>query len=201
MALGKHSHLPRHLSTHLSRNLRFFKGLVSQPKSVGAIVPTSVFMARRMASVASVASGLPVLELGPGTGVVTRALLRRGLAPERIVAVEYSPHFCTLLEADHPDIKVIEGNAFDLDKTLAGTGHSRFDCVISGLPLLNFSVEDRVKLVEDCLGRIARGRPMIQFSYGPTSPVPAGRGHYTVERFGVEIRNIPPAQMWIYRRA
>lgn len=199
--MGKHTNLPRHLTTHLSRNLRFFKGLVSQPKSVGAIVPTSVFMARRMASVASAASGLPVLELGPGTGVVTRALLRRGLPSERIVAVEYSDHFCRLLEAEHPEIKVIQGDAFNLDKTLAGLGHNRFDCVISGLPLLNFSVGERIALVEDCLGRIAHGRPMIQFSYGPTSPVPAGRGRYTVERFGVEIRNIPPAQMWIYRRA
>lgn len=199
--MGKHTNLPRHLTTHLSRNLRFFKGLVSQPKSVGAIVPTSVFMARRMASVASAASGLPVLELGPGTGVVTRALLQRGLPPERIVAVEYSEHFCRLLEAEHPEIKVIKGDAFNLDKTLAGLCHTRFDCVISGLPLLNFSVGERIALVEDCLGRISHGRPMIQFSYGPTSPVPAGRGRYTVERFGVEIRNIPPAQMWIYRRA
>ncbi|MEO4044387.1 phospholipid N-methyltransferase PmtA [Hoeflea sp. CAU 1731] len=199
--MGKHTNLPRHLTTHLSRNLRFFKGLVSQPKSVGAIVPTSVFMARRMASVASAASGLPVLELGPGTGVVTRALLRRGLPPERIVAVEYSDYFCRLLETEHPEIKVIQGDAFNLDKTLAELGHTRFDCVISGLPLLNFSVGKRIALVEDCLGHIAHGRPMIQFSYGPTSPVPAGRGRYTVERFGVEIRNIPPAQMWIYRRA
>ncbi len=50
----------------------FFKGLVSQPKTVGAIVPTSIYMARRMASVANPASNLPILELGPGTGVVTK---------------------------------------------------------------------------------------------------------------------------------
>jgi phosphatidylethanolamine/phosphatidyl-N-methylethanolamine N-methyltransferase len=193
--------LPRQLTTHLSRNFRFIKGLVSQPRSVGAIVPTSVYMARRMASVANAASGLPVLELGPGTGVVTRALIRSGISPRKIVAIEYSSHFARHLRADFPDITLIEGDAFRLEAALAGCGFNRFDCVISGLPLLNFGVRQRISLVEDCLRRIPPGRPMIQFSYGPVSPVPEARGHYTVEHFGLEIRNIPPARMWIYRRA
>jgi phosphatidylethanolamine/phosphatidyl-N-methylethanolamine N-methyltransferase len=192
--------LPQHVAKHVNRNLRFFRGLVTQPKTVGAIVPTSVFMARRMASVANPASSLPVLELGPGTGVVTKALLRRGIAPEKLVTVEYSTTFCKHLKRDFPDIRLIHGDAFQLDRTLSDLGPIHFDCVISGLPLLNFSVEDRISLVEDALGRIPKGRPFLQFSYGPSSPIPPGRGHYSVERFGWEIRNIPPAQMWLYRR-
>lgn len=193
-------HLPQHVVKHVSRNLRFFKGLVSQPKTVGAIVPTSKYMARRMASVANPASNLPVLELGPGTGVVTKALLRRGIDPKKLVSVEYSPEFCTHLKRELPQINLIHGDAFRLKETLGDLNKSHFDCVISGIPLLNFPVETRVALLEDLLNRIPRGRPVLQFSYGPVSPVPAGHGHYTVKRFGWEIRNIPPAQMWMYRR-
>ncbi|MDA4845290.1 phospholipid N-methyltransferase PmtA [Hoeflea poritis] len=193
-------HLQRHVADRFSQKLRFFKGLVSQPKTVGAIVPTSIYMARRMASVANPASGLPVLELGPGTGVVTRALLRRGIAPENLVAVEYSPEFCRHIRKELPAVKLIRGDAFSLDETLGALRTTRFDCVISGIPLLNFPVETRVRLLEDVLGRIPKGRPFLQFSYGPNSPIPAGRGQYSVTRFGIEIRNIPPAQMWMYRR-
>lgn len=193
--------LPQNVARHLNRNLRFFKGLVTQPKTVGALVPTSVFMARRMASVANPASSLPVLELGPGTGVVTKALIRRGIVPEKLVSVEYSGQFCKHLKRDFPDIHLIQGDAFNLGKTLGDLAAAHFDCVISGLPLLNFSVDKRLSLLEDALGRIPKGRPFLQFSYGPAAPIPLGRGHYTVERFGWEIRNIPPAQMWLYRRA
>ncbi len=192
--------LPQHVFRQVKGNLRFFHGLVTQPKTVGAIVPTSIFMARRMASIANPASALPVLELGPGTGVVTRALLRRGIKPDMLVSLEYSARFCKHLRKEFPDIRVLHGDAFDLDKTLGDLNSAHFDCVVSGLPLLNFSPEQRVALIEDALSRIPKGRPMIQFSYGLTSPVPPGRGHYSVERFGIEIRNIPPAQMWLYRR-
>ncbi|MEX3010888.1 phospholipid N-methyltransferase PmtA [Hoeflea sp. TYP-13] len=194
-------HLPQHVAEQVNHKLRFFKGLVSQPKTVGAIVPTSVYMAKRMASVANPASGLPVLELGPGTGVVTKALLKRGIAPDNLIAVEYSPEFCRHLRRELPEVKLVRGDAFDLDTTLGSHSSKHFDCVISGIPLLNFSLEKRVALLEDVLNRIPRGRPFLQFSYGPVSPIPPGHGHYSVKRFGWELRNIPPAQMWMYRRA
>ena len=193
--------LQKHVVKHFNRNIQFFRGLVTEPKTVGAIVPTSIFMAKRMAAVANPASALPVLELGPGTGVVTKALLKRGVAPEKLVSVEFSDTFCTHLRREYPDIQLVHGDAFDLDSSLSDLGHKHFDCVISGLPLLNFPIEKRLSLVEDALGRVAKGRPFLQFCYGPTPPIPPGLGHYSVERFGWEIRNIPPAQMWLYRRA
>ena len=193
--------LQQHFAIHVARNLRFLRGLVSEPKSVGAIVPTSVFTARRMADVADPHSDLPVLELGPGTGVLTRALLNRGVAPERIVAVEYSAEFCRHLRRDLPGITVLQGDAFDLDRSLGEQWrHALFDCVVSGLPLLNFKAARRIALIEDALGRIPAGRPVVQFSYGLQSPVPQGGGRYSVTPMGWEIRNIPPARMWLYHR-
>jgi phosphatidylethanolamine/phosphatidyl-N-methylethanolamine N-methyltransferase len=105
------------------------------------------------------------------------------------------------LRRAYPRVNVIEGDAFDLDATLGELKEQIFDCVVSGVPLLNFPVARRVAYIEDLLDRIPRGRPIVQLTYGPKSPVPPGLGDYTVEHFDFIIRNIPPTQLWIYRRA
>lgn len=93
--------------------------MVNQPKKVGAIVPTSGVTARRMASVITPQSGLPVLELGPGTGCITKAILARGVKPENVTAIEYSTDFYQQLLRSYPGVNFINGDAFDLDTTLA----------------------------------------------------------------------------------
>ncbi|GHC66980.1 phospholipid N-methyltransferase PmtA [Limoniibacter endophyticus] len=187
--------------SRFDEELRFFKGWMDGPKAVGAIIPTSSITARRMASVVNPASGLPVLELGPGTGVITKAILERGVKPEKLTAIEYSSEFFAHLQQHYPGVNLINGDAFDLDKTLGDEGKTQFDSVISAVPLLNFPVPERVAYIEKLLARIPSGRPVIQITYGPKSPVPSGKGDYTVEHFDFVLRNIPPAQLWIYRRA
>ncbi|MCR4267496.1 phospholipid N-methyltransferase PmtA [Nitratireductor sp. ZSWI3] len=181
--------------------LRFFRGWIDQPKAVGSIIPTSSITARRMASVIDTRSGLPVLEVGPGTGVITKAILAHGVKPENLYAVEYSADFVKHLRACYPGVNVIEGDAFDLDGTLGEGAPELFDSVISGVPLLNFPVAARVGYLESLLRRIPEGRPVVQLTYGPKSPIPPGRGDYTVEHFDFIIRNIPPTRLWVYRRA
>lgn len=180
--------------------LKFFKGWIDKPKAVGSIIPTSSVTARRMASVVDITSGLPVLEVGPGTGVITKAILRRGVKPTDLYAVEYSHDFVVHLKRNYPGVNVIEGDAFDLNKTLGAKARLKFDSVVSGVPLLNFPVAARVRYVESLLDRIPQGRPIVQLTYGPKSPVPPGLGDYLVERFDFIIRNIPPTTLWVYRR-
>ena len=180
--------------------IRFIRGMMDKPKTVGAIMPTSVHTARRMASVIEPQSGLPVLELGPGTGVITRAILERGIAPERIYSVEYSDDFIAHLHLAYPGVQFIHGDAFDLETTLAHLGKQRFDTAISGLPLLNFPMHQRVKLLESLLDRLPPGRPVVQFSYGPVSPIVAQPDRYRIKHFDFIVRNIPPAQIWLYTR-
>jgi len=194
------SELRKALAEKFDDELRFFRGWIDRPKTVGSIVPTSSITARRMASVVDTTSGLPVLEIGPGTGVITRAILARGVAPEKLYTVEYSPDFVRHLRRNFPGVNVIEGDAFNLDATLGNDMPARFDSVVSGVPLLNFPVAKRVAYVEDLLDRIPEGRPIMQLTYGPRSPVPPGLGNYTVRRFDFVIRNIPPTQLWIYER-
>ncbi|QPC86124.1 methyltransferase domain-containing protein [Mesorhizobium sp. NBSH29] len=192
--------LRKSLASKFDEELRFFKGWIDKPKAVGSIVPTSSVAARRMASVVDPDSGLPILEVGPGTGVITKAILARGIAPERLYAVEYSPEFVSHLRGRFPGVNVIQGDAFDLDASLGEKGELQFDSVISAVPLLNFPVEHRVRYLDSLLNRLPAGRPVIQITYGPMSPIPPGRGNYTVKHFDFIIRNIPPTQLWIYRR-
>ncbi len=180
--------------------IRFFKGWMKNPKNVGSIIPTSEHMAKRMASVVDTASGLPVLELGPGTGVITRSILQRGVKPDQLFCVEYSSEFAKKLRHDFAGIHIVEGNAFDLETTLGAANTLKFDCVVSALPLLSFPKAMRVQLIKDLLNRIPEGRPIVQFSYGPLSPVPPIAG-VTVRHLEMIFRNIPPAQIWTYRRA
>ena len=192
--------LRKSLASRFDEELRFFKGWIDKPKAVGSIIPTSSVTARRMASVINAASGLPVLEVGPGTGVITRAIVRVGIKPENLYAVEYSEDFVRHLRRHYPGVNVIQGDAFDLDKTLGDKSGLVFDTVVSGVPLLNFPVERRIDYLNSLLDRMPAGRPVIQLTYGPLSPIPAGRGDYTVEHFDFVVRNIPPTQLWIYRR-
>ncbi|KAB2868639.1 MAG: methyltransferase domain-containing protein [Bauldia sp.] len=196
-----HHKLRQSLARRFDEELRFFKGWMDKPRAVGSIVPTSSVTARKMASVVDPSSGLPVLELGPGTGVITKAILEAGVKPENLWSIEYSEDFVRHLRRDYPGVNFIQGDAFDLDATLGDKRDTVFDSVVSGVPLLNFPVPKRVAYVEDLLDRIPVGRPIVQITYGPVSPVPPGRGNYTVEHFDFILRNIPPSRLWIYRRA
>lgn|SRR5690606_350319 len=191
--------LAKKLAAKFDEEIRFFKGWIDGPKAVGAILPTSSVTARRMASVIDTQSGLPVLELGPGTGVITKAILNHGVKPADLYSIEYSQDFTDHLRRNFPDVNILQGDAFDIDTALGDKAHLRFDSIISAVPMLNFPVERRVWLVENLLARMPQGRPLIQITYGPRPPVPAGKGNYAVQHFEFVVRNVPPAQLWIYR--
>ncbi len=97
-----------------------------------------------------------------------------------------------------PEVNIIQGDAFDLDSALGERKDQKFDCIISAVPMLNFPMDKRIQLVESLLSRIPRGRPLMQITYGPMPPVPAGRGNYTVQHYDFVVRK-PPAQLWVYR--
>ncbi|MBL0373305.1 methyltransferase domain-containing protein [Rhizobium sp. KVB221] len=192
--------LKERIGRRFDEEVRFFKGWQRDKKAVGAIIPTSSFTARRMASVINPGSGLPVLELGPGTGVITKAILGRGIKPENIVSVEYSKQFYDDLVARFPGVDFRNGDAFDLDGALGECRHRQFDSVICAVPMLSFPMERRVALLEDLLARIPEGRPVIQITYGPMSPVVAMPDRYKIAHYDFVVRNIPPAQLWVYTK-
>jgi phosphatidylethanolamine/phosphatidyl-N-methylethanolamine N-methyltransferase len=193
--------LKERLGRKFDEEIRFFKGWMDGPKSVGAICPTSSVTAKRMASVINPSSGLPVLELGPGTGVITKAILERGIAPENLVSIEYSTDFYQNLIKAYEGVHFINGDAFELDKTLGEMKSVIFDSVISAIPMLSFPMESRIALLEDLLDRMPAGRPVMQITYGPVSPIIANPDRYKIKHYDFVVRNIPPAQLWTYTRA
>jgi phosphatidylethanolamine/phosphatidyl-N-methylethanolamine N-methyltransferase len=179
--------------------LRFLRSLVVRPRSIGAIAPSSPALARKIALQIDPRSRGGVLELGPGTGAVTEALIARGVAEERLIAIESDPDMAQLIRERFPKLRIVEGDAFDLERSLHGHACECLAAVVSGLPLLNQPVARRSALIANAFARLAPGAPFVQFSYGWTPPVPAGRD-FTVEHAGLVLANLPPARVWVYRR-
>jgi phosphatidylethanolamine/phosphatidyl-N-methylethanolamine N-methyltransferase len=187
------------LKTSLADNLRFLRALISRPKNIGAVLPSSPALARAIAAQVHPHTG-PVLEIGAGTGVVSEALLVRGVPAEKLVLLEYDPDLCRHLEKRFPHLHVICGDAFDLHHTLGPRYGAPFAAIVSGLPLLNHPPARRRAFMEGIAARLLPGAPFIQFSYGPMPPVPPLPGQ-SVSRAAMVLANIPPAKVWVYRKA
>ena len=183
----------------LSDEFRFLRGAFARPREVGAIAPSSPHLARAIAGQVDPDVTGPILELGPGTGVVTEALIARGVSQERLIAIEFDPDFTRLIAARYPKARVIAGDAFDLDSALGAEPNGSFAAIISGLPLLNHSPSRRSAFIDRALRRLKPDAPLVQFSYGFGPPADAPFGA-TVVQTAYIWRNLPPARVWVYRR-
>ena len=198
MQLGPSPKIGQKLVSRFGDKIDFAKSLVLKPKTIGAIAPTSARTAIKMASVIRPQSGLPVLELGPGTGVITKAILASGIDPDKLVSIEYSAEFIPGLRHRYPDVNFVHGDAFRISKIAEDLQIEKFDCIISSLPLLNFPVAQRIRLIVSALQLLEHGRPLVQFSYGPRPPVPRRSKYLVVKHLDTILRNIPPARIWAY---
>jgi len=183
----------------LSGNLRFLRALMAHPKNIGAIMPSSRALGRAIARQVDPARPGPVLELGPGTGVLTQAVLERGIDPGRLTLVEFDPDMAAFLAGHFEGVDVIEGDAFDLARTLGAKAREPFSAIISGIPLLNFPMARRRIFMEGVCRLLAPGAPLIQFSYGAQAPV-VPSPDYSVTRTAMVWANLPPARVWVYRK-
>ena len=187
------------MSTTLADNLRFLRALIARPKTIGALMPSSPALAEAIARQIDPHAGA-VLEIGPGTGVVSEAILARGVPADRLTLVEYDEDMARHLTERFPRTHVIQGDAFNLDHLLGPRYSTPFGAIVSGIPLLNHSVARRQAYVAGLARRLIPGTPLIQFSYGAQAPVKAPPG-YTVTRAATVLANIPPAKVWVYRKA
>jgi glycolate oxidase len=108
------------IEARLKDEARFFRNWLENPKITGAVSPSGRFLARMMARYVDPSISGPIIELGPGTGPVTQALLAKGIAPERLILVEFDTKFCELLARRFPRCRIVQGDAYDLAGTLAG---------------------------------------------------------------------------------
>ena len=189
---------------HNNAPLTFLARWLRSPRQIGAIAPSSRYLARAIARQiprAAFAGGAPVVELGGGTGSITQGLLEAGLAPERLFVIERDRHLAELLRHRFPRATVLCGDAEAMPALLAPLGVDHAAAVVSGLPLLLFSDEARARLIESAFALLGTEGPLIQFTYGAKSPVPARPHGLVAKRSALVLRNFPPASVWTYRRA
>ncbi len=192
------------LSKTGSRRVRngycFGRSWVSHPLRIGAITPSSRRLARLITSEITPRSA-PVLELGPGTGVLTQSLLTRGLSQDQLILVESDPRFVRLLEQDFPDAWIVQLDAARLSHISIVDGEP-VGAVISGLPLLSMSMRSRIAVLQFAFRHLRPGASFYQFTYGLRCPVPRP----VLERLGLKAKcmgstflNAPPAGVYRIR--
>lgn len=180
----------------------FLRRFVSDPLRTGAQWPSSPALARAMAAPLDPALPGGVVELGPGTGVVTRALLARGFEAERILALEIAPEFVAYLRRHLPGVTVRQTSAFELERELGELPFDGIQAVVSSLPLLTQPPELRRQLVRSALfGPPAAARQFVQYTYFLRPPVTGLGPQVAVERTAFVPWNLYPATVWRYRPA
>lgn len=188
------------LSSRVLDEIRFFRSWVENPLKTGAVTPSGPALSKRMADMVEAERDGVILELGPGTGVVTKALIDRGIEPARVVAVEYNPDFCKLLRKRFPGVRTCCGDAYNLDGTLTGIEKGSLASIVSSLPLFTRPPAERRALLMQALDFLQPGAPFIQFSYALVPPLPGEPGVFTAEPSKWIVANFPPARIWIYRK-
>ena len=175
----------------------FLSELARRPKQMGCVWPSSGTLGEAMARWLPEGGQDPILELGPGTGAVTRKLIEAGLPEDRLVAVEMSERMAGILRKQFPKARIVAGDALELDRMFAGT---RFGAVFSSLPLKAFSPV-QVQRVSDAIHAVLLpGAPWVQYTYQLIN------GHAPAKTFRavhsrIVWQNLPPAKVSAYRSA
>jgi phosphatidylethanolamine/phosphatidyl-N-methylethanolamine N-methyltransferase len=184
----------------LDDEVRFLRSWIEKPLHMGAVMPSGRVLARTMAQYVDIDSDAPVIELGPGTGAITNALIAHGVDQKRLVLVEYNPGFCALLRDRYPQATVVQGDAYALRDSLWDVLSAPASAVVSGLPLVTKPMLTRLKLIRDAFVAMAPGSPFVQFTYSVAPPIPKSLPGVSTEASERIWMNLPPARVWVYRK-
>lgn len=188
----------------MSRGIwRFFLHWLKKPRRIGAVVPSGGTLAAAMAGYIDVQAPGTVIELGGGTGCITDAILRAGVAPENLIIVEREPEFCELIASRFPDVNVLCADARDLTAILRRTSVRPVKAIVSSLPLLTIKDAECRQILESAFSVLAHEGEFLQFTYGPSMPISRNiRDALDIEGIRSEwiLSNIPPAAVWRFWR-
>lgn len=187
----------------MGHRITFLRGWTRDPRAVGLPFASSPWTAKRLAQTAleaAIPGGGPVLELGAGTGPVTKALIAAGCPPEQIIVVEQDGELCRTLEQRLAGVRVLQGNALAIGDIRQKAHVQSVSVVLSGLPMRIIAPEAAARCYTDAFALMPPGGSIIQYTYGFRSPVDAGEMPELDARFvGRELRNVPPMAIWSYR--
>jgi phosphatidylethanolamine/phosphatidyl-N-methylethanolamine N-methyltransferase len=175
----------------------FLRRWLANPLRMGSVVPSSAALCRRVVRCGWPPTGGVVVELGAGTGVISRAFLDAGLPPERLIAVEVDRMLAARLRDTLEQVTVLEGDARALPDLIPRHFHGRIKSVICGIPLVLLAVSEQRRFI-DAMQQVAPGRGFLHYSYCLTSPLPARRHRLAASREAWTPLNVPPASVWRY---
>jgi phospholipid N-methyltransferase len=177
--------------------LTFFRAWTANPLQVASIIPSGDALSELITSEISSTTG-PVIELGPGTGVFTRALLDRGIKEQDLTLIEFGSEFAVMLQARFPEARVLWMDAQRLGQLQPHEGRP-VGAVVSGLPLLSMPSRKVFAILMGSFRLMGGTGKFYQFTYGPRCPVP----RRILDRLGLKAvcigwtsHNIPPAAVY-----
>ena len=178
----------------------FFQQFLKHPLQIGSIIPSSRFLERRIVEAAGVAAAKVIVELGPGTGGTTRAILRAMPPGARLLSVEINPDFHAMLSGiEDPRFIAHLGDACQLEEIVSGYGLDAPDAVISGIPFSTMERGDGVKVLEAVSSLLAPGGRFVAYQVSSRvaslCPPTLAPGPITTEFF-----NIPPMRVYQWRK-
>ena len=178
--------------------LAFFRGFLERPKEVGSVIPSSRFLEKRIVRSAALSEAKIVVELGPGTGGTTRALLR-SLAPDaKLLAIEINPHFAKLLSEhiDDPRLIVHEGSATDIPAALEAHGLPAPDVILSGIPFSTMPRAIGLEILASVRETLSPEGRFVAYQFRDVVET-LGREVFGRGSSQLELLNVPP--MRVYR--
>jgi phosphatidylethanolamine/phosphatidyl-N-methylethanolamine N-methyltransferase len=178
----------------------FFRRWMANPLQMGSVIPSSPALCRRLVAQVRRGPDEAVVELGAGTGVVSRALLDAGVPAERLFVVEIEPTMARHLRQVLPGVNVIEGDARALSELIPAAWHGRVGSVICGIPMVLLSLADQRRMIAE-IETVAPGRGFLHFSYCMTSPLSESKLRLAGTRAAWTPLNFPPASVWRYAPA
>jgi len=194
--------MAKRLLATLSDTTLFLQEWLANPKRTGSVVPSSKRLAAAMARWLPANPESFVLELGPGTGVVTQALLDRGMREEKLIAIENNPKLASLLHERFPRANIIVGDAWELDDLLRNRPQpiESVGAVISSLPLLNFSEEKAEALAQKIRAVLEPQGNWVQFTYRINKLRPRGSSSFRLHASKIVWFNLPPARVSVFQK-
>jgi phospholipid N-methyltransferase len=177
--------------------LSFLRAWANHPLRVASITPSGMALSRLITRDITTETG-PVIELGPGTGVFTYALLERGVAERDLALVEFGSDFARLLEMRFPEARVRQMDAARL-REAALFRTATVGAVISGLPVFSMPPRKVIGILTGAFGYLRPGGAFYQITYGPRCPIPKAildRLGLKATRVGSTLRNVPPAAVY-----
>jgi phosphatidylethanolamine/phosphatidyl-N-methylethanolamine N-methyltransferase len=173
-----------------------FRRFLADPVGVASIIASSPSLGRLIAEQVCYAGDDYVVEIGAGTGTVTRAILSSGVPADKLIAVEIDHKMAEFLRTAYPEITVIERSAFDLKGALPPRIIGKVGSVVCGLPIRFFPVEQQRELAATMLSLIRPGGRILAYTHRLTSPIRTEETELTGRRLGFTLQNLPPASVW-----